>query len=64
MRIVRKKGKSIVSYKREIIKLSGVFSRFEPGVNIFRLHMGNLIGKNSVFFARKNLTLIEIAKIL
>ncbi len=64
LKILRSKGKALFKHSKHSINLSGIFSQFEPGVNIFRLHIGNIIGENSIFFARKNLTLIEIAKML
>ncbi len=62
LKIVRKRYKDILENIKPFEKLEGKYSSFEPGVNIFRLQEGNIIGFNSVFIADKNLTLIEIAK--
>ncbi|SNZ06490.1 Lipoprotein-anchoring transpeptidase ErfK/SrfK [Persephonella hydrogeniphila] len=62
LKIVRKKWHRYFKNKKIRPKLKGVYSRFEPGINIFSLKEGNIIGDNTVYIADKNLTLIEIAK--
>lgn len=62
LKIVRKKWLKSYKEKRKKFRLKGVYSKFDPEVNIFLLKEGNVIGDNTVFIADKNLTLIEIAK--
>ncbi|WP_457625172.1 L,D-transpeptidase [Persephonella sp.] len=62
LKIVRKKWLKSYKEKQEKFRLKGVYSKFDPEVNIFLLKEGNVIGDNTVFIADKNLTLIEIAK--
>jgi len=62
LKILRRKSQDLLEKNTPFPPLPDIYSSFEPGINIFRLREGNIIGSNRIFISEANLTLVEIAK--
>ncbi|WP_457623047.1 L,D-transpeptidase [Persephonella sp.] len=62
LKLIKKRFSYLLNKKNKYFLIDEKYRNFKPGVNIFRLKYGNIIGENSLYKSDKNTTLIEIAK--